>query len=178
MVKFSRREILGGCAILASSQIPAFASAPDLKHLGLISPPLAIEAPELGVPDLSGTTHQLEDYRGKTVLVSFWASWCPPCRKEMPSLARLNRALGSDRFAVLAINVGDREARVRIFLDTIDHDGLPVLLDSGSELPSKWYVRGLPMSYVLNGSGSVVYGAIGEREWDSIEMIDALRAVS
>lgn len=169
---------MGGCAVLASANLHAAASEPDLRHLGLISPPVAINAPELNIPDLNGAEHRLADYRGKTVVISFWASWCPPCRKEMPSLARLSRALGSEQFAVLAINVGDREQRIQSFLEQIDHEGMPILLDKDSVLPSKWYVRGLPVTYILDGTGTVVYGAIGERVWDSPDMISGLRSIS
>jgi thiol-disulfide isomerase/thioredoxin len=178
MVKVNRREILLGLAACAATAIPAHGAEHDFRSLGLVKPPLAIEAPELNVPDLAGTVHQIGDYRGKTVLVSFWATWCPPCRKEMPALARLSRELDPDRFAVLAVNVGDQEDRVRDFLSKIDHDGLPVLLDRDTDLPSKWYIRGLPVTYVLDGAGQVIYGAIGERVWDSPAMISGLKSLS
>lgn len=174
----NRRDLLAGCAAVTLAGGPALAAGPDLRQLGLAKPPLAIEAPELNVPDLSGEIHQISDYSGKTVVVSFWATWCPPCRKEMPTLANLSRQLDPDRFAVLAVNVGDREDKVKSFLDQIDHVGLPVLLDMKSELPSKWFIRGLPVTYVLDGSGQVVYGAIGERVWDDPEMISGLKSIS
>lgn len=178
MVKPSRRDVLAGAAALLATGGSATAGTQNLRHLGLASPPLTIEAPELDIPDLQGVLHKVADYRGKTVVVSFWATWCPPCRKEMPALARLSRELGSNDFAVLAVNIGDRETKIRSFLDQIDHDGLPILMDLKSELPSKWFIRGLPVAYILDGSGKVIYGAIGERVWDSPEMISGLRSLS
>ena len=178
MVTPTRRELLAGTAAFLTAGPPALADTTDLKHLGLARPPLSIEAPELNIPDLDGVTHRLEDYRGKIVLVSFWATWCPPCRKEMPALARLNRELDTDRFAVLAVNLGDKDARIMSFLEEIDHGGLPILLDRTSELASKWFIRGLPVAYVLDGQGQVIYGAIGERAWDAPQMISGLRSLS
>lgn len=178
MVTPTRRDILAGAAAFFAAGSPARATTADLKHLGLVRPPLAIEAPELNIPDIDGVTHNVEQYRGKVVLVSFWATWCPPCRKEMPALARLNRELGNDRFAVLAVNLGDKEARIKSFLEEIDHDGLPILLDRSSSLAQKWYIRGLPVAYILDGQGQVIYGAIGERVWDAPQMVSGLRSLS
>ncbi len=187
MVMFDRRQILTAAAsglatalttCIVTSGARATTQAPELRRLGLVVPPMVIEAPELGVPDLAGRTHKIGDYRGRITVISFWATWCPPCRKEMPTLARLSRELGTDGYAVLAVNVGDKEERVRTFLDQVDHDGLPVLLAGNSDLPSKWYIRGLPVTYVLNGEGQVVLGAIGERVWDSPEMISGLKSLS
>jgi len=187
MVMFNRRQILtvaaGGLAAAVTpsrmtSGVRASTQAEDFRRLGLAEPPVAIEAPELDVPDLSGRTHSIGDYRGKTMVISFWATWCPPCRKEMPSLARLSRELGTDGYVVLAVNVGDKEERVRRFLEETDHEGLRVLLAGNSDLPSKWLIRGLPVTYILNGEGQVILAAIGERVWDTPEMISGLKSLS
>ena len=95
----------------------------------------------------------------------------------MPSLARLSRTLGPEDYAVLAINVGDREDRIKGFLDQIDSDGLTVLLDNDKSTPSTWFLRGLPVTYILDGSGKVALAAIGDRVWDSDEMVAAIRSV-
>ncbi|GAB4576776.1 MAG: TlpA disulfide reductase family protein [Roseibium sp.] len=176
MTTFSRRNILaGGAALAAALPMRALAAAPDYRRLGLAEPAFSLD-PKLGLPDLEGTLHGIGDHRGKVLLVSFWATWCPPCRKEMPSLARLGRELGPDG-VVLAVNVGDREVRVRDFLDGIDHDGLTVLMDRDKTMPGAWFLRGLPVTYVLDRSGRVALAAIGDRVWDSPEMVTALRAV-
>ncbi|POF28385.1 thiol-disulfide isomerase/thioredoxin [Roseibium marinum] len=156
---------------------PAYAEEDDLRALGLSRPLIAIETPELGIADLQGDIHRLDDYRGKTVIVSFWAAWCPPCRKELPTLARLRRQLGSDDFAVLAVNAGDREDRIRAFLEGIDSDGLIVLADTKRTLSGTWFIKGLPVTYILNRSGQAVLTAIGDRIWDSPRMIAAIRSL-
>ncbi|WP_420336654.1 TlpA family protein disulfide reductase [Roseibium sp.] len=177
MVEIDRRSLLAALTLLLASGHGAFANADRLRRLGLAEPPIAIRAPELNVPDLQGALHRVEDYRGKITVVSFWATWCPPCRKEMPALARLSRELDAERFAVLAVNVGDKEDKIRSFLEKIDHAGLPILMDTGSELPSKWYIHGLPVTYVLDADGQVVYGALGERVWDSPDMVSGLKSL-
>ena len=78
---------------------------------------------------------------------------------------------------MLAVNVGDRQDRIEGFLDEIDYDGLTVLMDTEKAMPSTWYLRGLPVTYILDGSGKVVLAAIGDRVWDSDEMIAALRSL-
>lgn len=176
MTGISRRHLLAAGAALAVTPASAYAAGTDLRHLGLLEPAFDID-PKLDLADLEGATHRIGDYAGKVLIVSFWATWCPPCRKEMPSLARLNRELGPEGFEVLAVNVGDREDRVMGFLDEIDSDGLTVLMDPGKSTPSTWYLRGLPMTYILDRTGKVALAAIGDREWDSDEMITGLRMV-
>ncbi|MBN9671937.1 TlpA disulfide reductase family protein [Roseibium aggregatum] len=173
----NRRDVLVGGTLLAVTAGRAQAGEEELHKLGLARPPFAIDDPVLNVPDLAGAVHRIEDYRGKTVVVSFWATWCPPCRKELPTLAGLSRELAPDRFAVLAVNIGDNQNKIQSFLDRIDHDGLPVLMDKSGKLSGKWYLRGMPVTYVVDGSGDVILAAIGERVWDSPEMIAALTSL-
>jgi len=175
MTEITRRRFLAGGTALALAPTPALGA--DNRKLGLLEPAFEI-SPKLDLADLSGETHRTGDYAGKVLVVSFWATWCPPCRKEMSSLARLSRELGPDDFAVLAVNVGDRDDRIRDFLEEIDSDGLTVLLDSDKTMPSTWYLRGLPVTYILNRSGQVVLAAIGDRVWDSEDMMAALRSVN
>ena len=175
-MKMNRREILAASALLVAG-VPALAEdTTNFRSLGLAEPAFSVDA-TLNIPDLTGAIHQLEDYRGKTVVVSFWATWCPPCRKEMPTLARLGRELGTDDYAVLAVNVGDREDKIRAFLDQIDHEGMTILLDNDKDMPTKWFLRGLPVTYIIDMNGEVALGAIGERVWDSPEMIAGIRQV-
>ncbi|MBG6142337.1 thiol-disulfide isomerase/thioredoxin [Labrenzia sp. EL_142] len=176
MIRLNRREILVGSAAVAVAGIPAFAQETDFRSLGLAEPAFTVDA-ELNIPDLAGKVHQLEDYRGKTVVVSFWATWCPPCRKEMPTLARLGQQLGTDDYAVLAVNIGDRQDKIEAFLGEIEHDGMSILLDNDKEMPAKWFLRGLPVTYIIDPQGKVALGAIGERVWDAPEMVSGIRAV-
>jgi thiol-disulfide isomerase/thioredoxin len=124
--------------------------------------------PQLALPDLEGTTHRLADYRGKVVLVNFWASWCTPCIEEMPSMQRLARAQGSDRFQILAVNVAEAGPRIERALKTARVD-LPVLLDRHSEAFADWEVRVLPTSFLIDPAGAIRYVGLGPIEWDGPE---------
>ncbi len=122
--------------------------------------------PKLVLKDLDGKPRNLADYRGKVVVLNFWATWCAPCVKEMPALARLSEKLPADRFALLTVNFGESEKRVQAFLK---EQGLrlPVLLDRSMDASKPWVDRGLPTTYVIDADGAIRYRVLGELEWDA-----------
>jgi thiol-disulfide isomerase/thioredoxin len=120
--------------------------------------------------------HQLADYRGKVVLVNFWASWCPPCIKEMPGLQRLQKKLGKQPFDILAVNVGEQKYRVWKFTKLIDFT-LPVLLDTRSETFAAWDASVLPTSFLLDTEGRIRYRVQGDLEWDSEPVVTLIRTL-
>jgi thiol-disulfide isomerase/thioredoxin len=126
-------------------------------------------APALELPDLKGTQHRLADYRGKVVLVNFWATWCVPCRDEMPSIERLRTALEGRPFAVLAVNLAEPEDRIRKFLDAVPL-GFPVLLDRDAKATRAWQARALPTTYIVAPDGTVRYRHLGELDWSKPEV--------
>ena len=117
------------------------------------------------LPDLGGRTHTLPDYRGRVVLVNFWASWCPPCIYEMPELTRLQQRLSDKPFDILAINVGEKKHKVWKFTRLINFE-LPVLLDTRNEAFRLWNVETLPTSYLVDASGKVRYRIRGNPGWE------------
>jgi peroxiredoxin len=122
-------------------------------------------AKEFSLPDLDGNVHNLSSYRGKVVLINFWATWCPPCRQEMPSMQRVWEKFRDRGFVILALDVGEDDETILPFV--MEHDlDFPVLLDQDSKVVKKWPVRGLPTSFLLDTKGRLVYRAIGGREWD------------
>ena len=138
----------------------ATAAAAELKSWdGGAAPPLALE-------DLAGKTHRLADYRGSVVLVNFWATWCEPCRAEMPSMNRLRRSLAGRRFEVLAVNLAEPLARIQKYLDTMPL-GFPLLRDRDSATSKAWKARLLPASYLIGRDGRIRYVAYGEIDWTS-----------
>jgi thiol-disulfide isomerase/thioredoxin len=138
-------------------------AAQELKPL----PPAP--APALELPDLRGRQHRLADYRGKVVLVNFWATWCVPCRDEMPSIERLRSALEGRPFAVLAVNLAEPEDRIRKFLDAVPL-GFPVLLDRDARATRAWQARALPTTYIVAPDGTVRYRHLGELDWSKPEV--------
>jgi len=121
-------------------------------------------APALALRDLDGRMHRLEDYRGKVVLVNFWATWCDPCREEMPSMNRLRASLAGRPFEVLAVNLAESEQRIRRFMETVPL-GFPVLMDRDSAVAKAWRARLLPVSFLLGPDGAIRYWALGEIDW-------------
>ena len=134
-------------------------------------------APALRLPDLDGKLHKLGDLKGKLVVVNFWATWCPPCRREMPSLERLRRKLGDQGLAVLAVDVGEDADTVFSFTGQLDPaPAFPLLLDKDSRAMQDWKIRGLPTTFVVDAQGRVIYRAVGGREFDNEALVEVLRA--
>jgi thiol-disulfide isomerase/thioredoxin len=120
--------------------------------------------PSLVLKDLQGATHDLAHYRGKVVLVNFWATWCEPCRDEMPSMQQLKRKLAGRPFEVLAINLAESENKVADFLRRYPLD-FTIVLDRNSEVRRDWKVKLLPTSFVIAPDGSIRYSVVGELNW-------------
>ena len=121
-------------------------------------------APGLELSDLDNRVHRLADYRGKVVLVNFWATWCGPCRDEMPSIQELKRKLAGRPFVVLAVNLDEPESRIRKFLQEVKID-FTILLDPERKVSKQWDARILPASYVVGADGRIRYSLVGEINW-------------
>jgi peroxiredoxin len=120
--------------------------------------------PALSLKDLGGVQHKLEAYRGKVVILNFWATWCEPCREEMPSFNRLRKALEGQPVAMFAVNIGEGEGRINEFLAKVPVD-FPVLLDRDSQLSRAWKVRIMPATFIIGPDGRIRYSYAGERDW-------------
>lgn len=118
----------------------------------------------------------LHAYKGDVILLNFWASWCVPCREEMPAMQEAYEELKDEGFVVLAVNQRESQSVVR---DFVEEHGLtfPILLDPDGRVGSTYGARGLPLSYVVNRNGVVISGASGERDWASEEMMAYFRAL-
>ena len=115
-----------------------------------------------------GSAHTLDEFQGKTILVNFWATWCAPCRKEMPALAALQDELGGDSFEVVTIATGrNPPPAMQEFFEEIGVDSLPLHRDPGSVLAREMGVLGLPITVILNPEGEEVARLRGDAEWDS-----------
>jgi thiol-disulfide isomerase/thioredoxin len=135
-------------------------TAAELKPwAGGATPPLALQ-------DLAGRRHDLADYRGKVVLVNFWATWCEPCRAEMPSIDRLRRSLQGKPFEVLGVNLAEPLSRIEKYLEDMPLS-FPLLRDRDSAASKAWKARMLPASYLVGRDGRIRYFAYGELDWTS-----------
>ena len=145
-------------------------------HAQTLKPWTGGATPPLALRDLDGREHRLADYRGKVVVVNFWATWCEPCREEMPSMQRLRAALADRSFEVLAVNLAESETRIRRFLEETPL-GFPILLDRDSRVAKAWRARVLPVSYVIGPEGQIRYSVIGELDWGGENVRRAIAAL-
>ena len=129
----------------------------------------ATAAPEFSLEDMDGNRFTLSDLRGEVVIVNFWATWCPPCREEMPSMQRAWEQLQAEGVMMLAVNVGESADTVFQFTANYPVD-FPLLLDLDSSVLGQWPVQGLPATFVVDSEGRIAYRAIGGREWDDPQL--------
>ncbi|HEX4048713.1 MAG TPA: TlpA disulfide reductase family protein [Elusimicrobiota bacterium] len=128
------------------------------------------KAPALALPGLDGRAISLADYSGKVVLVDFWATWCPPCREELPALAELDRTFAPKGFSVLGVAMDEGGAKtVREFFAGRPVP-YPIALDASGDAPAGWDVPGLPTAYLIGRDGAV------RRSWVGAKDADELRA--
>ncbi len=133
-------------------------------------------APALLLTDMDGVKHDIRDYRGRPVIINFWATWCPPCRRELPSMNRAWKKIKDEGIVMLAVDVGEDEDTIFTFMADYPID-FTVLLDSSGDVTARWPVVGLPTTFVLDRKGRLVYQAIGGREWDNDSLLDKVRAL-
>ena len=131
-------------------------------------------APEFVLDDMDGTVYRLADLRGRVVIVNFWATWCPPCREEMPSMQRVWEQVEGEGILILAINVGEDEDTIFQFTANYPVE-FPLLLDRASSVTEAWPVIGLPTSFVIDPQGRLAFRAIGGRLWDHPRLLESVR---
>lgn len=125
---------------------------------------------------LDGAPMQLADMRGKVVVVNFWATWCGPCKDEMPAFERLRQKLDPERFALLTITTDLQREGIKQFLTNL-HVQLPVLFDDNQDVSQAYLIRALPTTVLIDGQGALVGRAIGPREWDSSQSVHLLQSL-
>jgi thiol-disulfide isomerase/thioredoxin len=160
-----------------SALLPQVSSAAEAQKKFSITPyasPRPIAAVEF--EDSQGRKRTLADFRGKVVLLNVWATWCGPCRKEMPMLDRLQQRLGSADFEVVALSI-DRggQAVIKTFFDEIGVRALTVYVDATAEAGTKLGIIGVPTTLLLDRMGREIGRATGPAEWDSPEVIDMIQ---
>ena len=128
----------------------------------------------LDFKDLKDSNHTLKNHQGEVLLLNFWATWCPPCVKELPSLNRLQRDVNSDKFSILAINIGEETSTVKEFLKPMTIE-FPVLTDPQGLSVEPWKLVAFPSSFVIDKQGKIRYGLFGGIEWDNKEVVEIIQ---
>ena len=154
------------CALLLGSLA-------STAHAGEIKPWKGGKTPAFKLPDLDGTERTLAEFKGKVVVVNFWATWCEPCRAEMPSMQKLADQFGPDKLVVLGVNYQEGEPRIRRFLQQ-NPVRFTVLMDRDGATTKAWITRIFPTSLIIAPDGRVRHLVVGEYDWESKAMADTI----
>lgn len=134
-------------------------------------------APDFTLNDLAGRPVQLSSLKGKVVLLNFWATWCPPCREEVPSMVRLNQAMQGKPFQMLAVSIDEGgKGAVEAFFKK-GGAALPALLDTDGKIARLYGTTGVPETFVIDGKGVILKKVIGPMDWSAPEVLAALNDV-
>ena len=136
------------------------------RNIGILKIPHVTRPVEIQLKDVFGNTVSISDFRGKVVFLNFWATWCPTCVIEMPSMEKLHRKLKDKDFVMVAINLRESAAQVKSVFEKLELS-FTVLLDSSGEVGTGFAVNALPTTFVLDKEGRIIGKALGPREWDS-----------
>ena len=142
--------------------------------LNIARPTSTIKAPGFTLPTLDGTTVSSADLRGRVVILNFWATWCGPCKEEMPALNRLQQKFSPEKFTILAVTTDIQPKAIQSFWNLFELD-MDVLLDESQEFSQQLMVRGLPTTVIIGRDGTLLGRAMGPRAWDSPEAIALIR---
>ncbi len=134
---------------------------------------VGLEAPPLSLPRLGGGNVKLDGLKGKVVVVNFWATWCEPCREEMPSFEKLYRKMEGKPFELLAVSVDDDKEKVSKMVKEMNLS-YPILLDPGGGAARMWGTAMFPETYIIGPDGLVKDKILGGREWTGEEMTSKL----
>ena len=162
--------ILGGLAILVFAFGMVWLQSSKYEPLVV-----GMTAPNFSLPDLQGKTQRLTDYRGKVVFLNFWATWCKPCKEEMPSMQVLWDNLKNQDFMMLAVSM-DRVTTTKdipSFVETLKLS-FPILTDSWGQTDKRYKLMGVPETYIIDQNGVLREKVIGPRDWTRRESIETI----
>lgn len=150
---------------------------PALAPFALAAKPAVV--PQVAIGDASGARLSLAAFKGKYVLLNLWATWCGPCVKELPALAKLKSAAAGDKFAVVAVDVGrNTAAEARTFLDAHDARALDTYVDSNTALLRAFSAFGLPLTVLIDPQGREIGRAVGPAAWDNKDAIAYFKSLA
>ncbi len=155
------------CANAAASDTAALEALREgtMKKLRFVDP---VAVTDTVFTHADGGEHTLEQFEGKHIVLNFWATWCAPCRKEMPMLSELQAEFGGESFEIVTIATGRNElAGIRRFFAEIEVDNFPIYLDPRQKLAREMGVLGLPVTLVIDPEGNEIARMIGDAEWNS-----------
>lgn len=141
------------------------------RDLGVLKVPRIAPPVDFKLKDIKGKSVRLSDFRGKVVFLNFWATWCPPCKYEMPSMQKLYDKLRHKNFAMVAVDLQEPVSRVKDFIKKYELN-FTVLLDSEGDVGRQFGIRSIPSTFILDKEGGIIGKIFGPREWDGKEAVD------
>lgn len=172
-----RVTILMAALVFCVLRAPVWAHQQAFENMGITKPRTERAAPNFSLQDINGKLVNLEDFRGKPILLNFWATWCEACKEELPSMQRLYDTLSSQGVEVVAIAI-DRKNFDRIKNYAKEYKlTFPVLWDPDQKVRRHYYIMGLPTTYLIGPEGKLKGFASGARVWDSPDSIQALKSL-
>lgn len=173
-VRFGATAALVGALAVAAGIGAYFALPKDEPAASTKPKPL----PELQFQDGTGGARSLADFRGKVILLNVWATWCTPCREEMPALDRLQATLGGPEFEVVALSIDQQGAQaVRKFYEEVGVKALQLYVDPSAQAGFKLATVGLPTTVMIDRAGREVGRRVGPAEWDAPKVVEELRGL-
>lgn len=152
-------------------------TADKLEEFGFRVFPEPVPIPPFSVVSLDGKTVNSKDFKGSVTLLNFWATWCPPCQREMPSIQRLQDSMKGTSFKIVAISTGEKKDTVLKFLKTNPYT-FPMYLDEKGKVGASFASQGIPTTYVLDKDGNAIAGISGSREYDDPKLIALFKELS
>ena len=165
--------------VLVLCAVPLAASADVFEQLGVTRPRTSKPAPDFVLKDINGQSISLKQFKGKPVLLNFWATWCAACKEEMPSMQRLHDAAkGNEDFHVIAISI-DRFniKKVNKYAKNLKLN-FPILLDPDRETRKAYFIRGLPTTYLIDSDGKLRGFVSGARNWDNPASVELMKSLN
>jgi len=165
--------LLGGI-LFAQENVQMSDAQKELWKIGFGVPKSTMVAPDFTTKDFNGKTVSLHSLKGKLVFLNLWATWCPPCQKEMPTIEKLYKKMDSKKFAILAVATPTppRETKEKI-ISFIKKNGytFPVLIDENGTVNGIYGSGSIPTTWIIAPDGTIVARLVGSREWDSDQII-------
>jgi len=153
---------------------PTLSSA--LSQMGMVPFTDNVQSASFNLEDPMGNQVSLSDFSGQVVMINFWATWCGPCRTEMPSMQRMYDSFRDRNFVLLAVNSRENRTVVNQFIQEFGYT-FPVVLDTNGRVSFQYGVRSIPLTYVVDPNGRIIAGKPGAQEWDTRRIYEGLRQV-
>lgn len=163
------KKIVFYAPLIACSLLILVACGPDAKVVKI-----GTTAPDFSLVDIQGNTWTLSELKGQVVFINFWATWCPPCREEMPSMQRLYDRMPKDKFKMLAILNSDDPALADSFAAKLGLK-MPILDDQANTVGPRYGLTGVPETFIINKKGKLVRKFTGPENWDDRRFVDMLQ---